>query len=298
MLEAWTVLDYALVAVIGLVAGTLGGMLGVGGSVVMIPGLTLVFGFAQHLYQAAAMAANVAVSIPAALRHKKAGAILPGVLRFMLPAAVVFVVVGVALSNLPVFAGPAGGRWLGRLLAVFLGYVIVVNVSRLRSEWKNARRNKPREGEPPAEQSLEPESVPTPSPVLTLLVGAVMGLIAGLLGIGGGAVAVPLQQAVLKLPLRNAIANSSAVICLSAAIGAVYKNATLAQHAAVTPPAENGDGTATLSWVSGVTLAALLAPTAWVGGRLGAALTHRLPIRYVRLAFIVLMIVAAVRMAW
>ncbi|MEO1237618.1 MAG: TSUP family transporter, partial [Planctomycetota bacterium] len=127
---------WAGVAVLGLVAGVLGGMLGVGGSVVMIPGLVVLLGRAtgaeQHLYQASAMIANVAVSVPAALRHRRAGAIDPGVLRWMLPAAAGCVVVGVTLSNLPVFRGADGGVWLGRVLAVFLVYVVIVNVLKLR----------------------------------------------------------------------------------------------------------------------------------------------------------------------
>jgi uncharacterized membrane protein YfcA len=40
----------------------------------------------------------------------------------------------------------------------------------------------------------------------------------------------------------------------------------------------------------------VLAPGALVGGRLGAVLTHRLPLRGVRAAFVVLMVVAAWRM--
>ena len=104
-----------------------------------------------------------------------------------------------------------------------------------------------------------------------------------MLGVGGGAVAVPLQQVLLKLPLRTCIANSSAIICVSAAMGAIYKNASLAQHGYL--------------WTDSLILALLLAPTCVLGGYLGAALTHKLPIRQVRIAFILLMIVAAVKMA-
>ena len=68
------------IGLIGLVAGVLGGMLGVGGSVIIIPGMTIVLGYDQHLYQAAAMVANVAVSIPATMRHYKAGAVMAPVL--------------------------------------------------------------------------------------------------------------------------------------------------------------------------------------------------------------------------
>jgi hypothetical protein len=263
-----------LVAVLGLVAGLLGGMLGVGGSVIMIPGLSIIFGPEQHLYQAAAMIANVAVAVPAAARHHKAGAIVPKAIRWMLPAALLFVLVGVWASNLPAFGGKDGQTRLSRLFALLLVYVIIVNVRRL------FRKPGPHQAQLVGER---PDS--KLSPPRCLSVGAVMGAIAGFLGVGGGAIAVPLQQLILKLPLRSCIANSAAVICISAAVGAVYKNATL--HALEQP----------MRWQDSVTLALLLAPTCVIGGHLGAILTHKLPVRQVRIAFILLMIAAAWRMA-
>jgi len=251
---------------IGMVAGVLGGLLGVGGSTIIIPGLTLVFGYHQHLYQAAAMVANVAVSVPAARRHWLAGAAEVRALRWILPMAVVFVMVGVWLSNCAFFQGAEGGLWLGRILAAFLVYVVVVNVKRLVDGSRGASRGNA-----------------TVTASRSVAVGGVMGTIAGLLGIGGGAVAVPLQQVLLRLPLRTCIANSSAVICVSSAVGAVYKNASLGQH---------GYG-----WRESIVLALLLSPSCWLGGHLGAALTHSLPVWLVRVCFVVLMLGAAVKMA-
>jgi len=252
--------------VIGLLAGVLGGMLGVGGSVIMIPGLTIVLGYDQHLYQAAAMLANVAVSVPAALRHRKAGAMVPKALRWILPAGMVFVLGGVAVSNIGAFRGDEGGKWLGRILAIFLIYVIYVNITRLRAG----------QSEPPTQAAHITRG-------RCSLVGMVMGGTAGLLGIGGGAVAVPLQQVLLRLPLRSCIANSATIICITATIGATYKIGSLGEHG--------------IDWVDGVKMGLLLAPTAWIGGRIGATLTHRLPLRQVRIAFIILIMVAALKMA-
>lgn len=254
------------VVVLGLIAGVLGGLLGVGGSIIMIPGLTLLLARHQHLYQAAAMIANVAVSVPAANRHWRAGAMTPRVLAWTMPAALVFVLVGVWVSNLPVFEGADGGVWLGRVLAVFLVYVIAVNARKML-----------------VTQPVDDGTNVLIRPTRASLVGVVMGTVAGLLGVGGGAVAVPLQQVLLKLPLRSCIANSSAIICGSAALGAIYKNATLGGHG--------------YAWRHSLVLALILAPTCVLGGHLGAALTHQLPIRQVRLAFVLLMIVAAVKMA-
>lgn len=268
----------AFIVLIGMLAGTLGGLLGVGGSVVMIPGLALLFGTGenQHLYQASAMTVNIAVAIPAALRHRKAGAITPDVLSWMLPVALLAIVLGVLASNLPIFQDQLGGLWLGRVLAVFLIYVIFINLRKLIAPKAQ------RDGE-----TIEQARITAPR---CGIVGLIMGSAAGLMGIGGGALAVPLQQTLVKLPLRSAIANSSAVMVFSAAVGAILKVATLGGHY---PSAD----LARPAWATALLLAVVLAPTAIIGARLGAKLTHALPLTYVRGAFVLLMIAAAVKMA-
>ncbi|MHC4947395.1 MAG: TSUP family transporter, partial [Planctomycetota bacterium] len=87
--------DVVILVGLGLVAGALGGLLGIGGSVVMIPVLTLVLHRNQHLSQAAAMIVNIFVAVPAALRHHRAEAIQWDVAARMLPAALLFILVGV-----------------------------------------------------------------------------------------------------------------------------------------------------------------------------------------------------------
>ena len=188
------------VITLGLLAGTLGGLLGVGGSTIIIPGLTLILGYNQHLYQAAAMIANVAVSIPAAARHRKAGTVCGPILIWILPVALVCVLVGVWLSNLELFRGVQGGLWLGRVLSGFLVYVIFVNIRRLN--------RRPTASELPVAEPRQTSGDVTVTENLVSgyraragFVGVAMGLVAGLLGIGGGAIAVPLQQMVLRLSL-------------------------------------------------------------------------------------------------
>lgn len=258
--------DLLIIAVIGLTAGLLGGMLGIGGSIVMIPAMSYVFGYDQHLYQAAAMIANVAVSFPAARRHHQAGAVQWNIVRYMIPAAVLCALVGVFVSNLPIFADEDGGLWLGRVLAMFQIYVIGMNVAKMFSKTKDYTLQESRSSKPASS-----------------ILGGVMGFTAGLLGIGGGAIAIPLQQVMLKLPLRVCIANSSTVIVVSAALGSIYKIGSLGDHGH--------------PWTMGLFVGALLVPGAFVGGRLGAAVTHKLPLPMVRIAFIALMLVAAWKMA-
>jgi uncharacterized protein len=258
------------VAGLGLFAGIMGGMLGVGGSSLMIPGLVILFGRPyQHVYQAAAMIANVAVALPASLRHKKAGYLIPRVLRYLIPAGVICVMAGVAVSNLSFFSDKIGSIRLGRVLAVFLIYTAVNDLLKLRGDTK--------------EHNAVPDDSPHITPARSTCIGGAMGFLGGLLGVGGGVIAVPLQQIWMKIPLKLAIANSAAAMILTAAVGAAYKNATVYQHQA--------------PWYGGLLLAAVLVPTAWIGGKIGAVLTHRLPVRQVRIAFILLMLFSAWKMA-
>ncbi len=253
-----------MVGVIGLFAGVLGGMLGIGGSILMIPGLVALFGDGDggslHVYQAAAMAVNIAVAAPATMRHRRAGALRRDLLQGMIPAAAVMIVVGVFVAN----ATPT--RALRMLFAVFLLFVTYTEARKLRhTEDDEAKLN--------SRVTLSRSGG----------VGGVMGSIAGLLGVGGGVVAVPLAQFLCRVSLREAIAASAATMCLTAGVGATVKMLTL--------------GSLGLPISRALFLALALAPTAILGAGLGARMTHRLPIHVVRGVLIVVLLAAAGRMA-
>jgi len=250
-------------AAVGLVAGLLGGLLGIGGSVIIIPGLIFYLGQTggyggaeQHLIQAAAMICNVFVAAPSVVAHYRAGAIVRPIVVFLIPAALIGVDLGVRISNSSLFARE-NGAWLGMILAGFLAYVAVYNAVRM---FRPAKPDNPLETKRPAK------------PWAVIAVGFPAGFVGGLLGIGGGAICVPLQQIFLKVPLRRAIANSAATIVCSAVYGSIRKNATLPEH--------GFDVTDSLQ------LAAMLIPTAIFGSYLGGRLTHMLPRNVLRLVFV------------
>jgi uncharacterized membrane protein YfcA len=271
-------LEMAVLAMIGTVAGLLGGLLGIGGSIVMIPGMLLLFGArhgqeGQHLYQAAAMIVNFFVAGSSAIKHYKAGAMVWPTLKSMIPLAICGSIAGVWISNLPTFSG-SGTIWLSRLFGLFMLYVAVYNT------WRMVRGPRAQDTvTPPAERIGGWRAG---------LVGIPAGLSGGLLGIGGGVVNVPLQQIALRIPLQRSIANSSACIVFVAAFGAVAKNLTLSQHFG-----PNGQPFAA---VQSLTIAALLIPTAFVGAYVGAHLTHTVPLGWLRVAFACLMLYAGIRL--
>jgi len=258
--------EYLTLLGIGLVAGLSGGLLGIGGSVVMIPAMTLALGPSQHLYQGAAMIASFFVAFPSVIEHRRAGAILGPIVRITLPTAVVGVLVGVWISAGPWFEGIYEVR-LSRLFGMFLLYEAAYNAYRLYGNHQLAAMD-------------DKAARAIPNWRIAVLVGIPTGLLGGLLGIGGGTIAVPLQQTLLRVPLRKAIANSATTILPLSLIGAFYKNYCNVQ--------------AGIPLADSLHLALCLIPTAIIGGYIGGRITHIMPRRILRLVFVVLMCYAGV----
>lgn len=260
--------DYFGLAVLGLVAGASGGLLGIGGSIVIIPGLVLLRGGqGQHLYQAAAMIVSFFVVAPAVWRHRQAGAIQGEITRWTIPSAAAGAVGGVFLSELPVFHG-SGQGYLQLCFTGFILYALVYNLGRLwRTRSLIARVERP---------------LRLNRPAIVALVGLPAGLMGGLLGVGGGIYTVPAQQVWLGVRLRNAVANSSATILVSSVIGATCKNAALWRHG--------------YALSQSLMLAAVLIPSAVVGSWVTSARVHRWPTRGIRVALAILLIYCGVRM--
>ncbi len=262
-------MEYAAYILIGLLMGFTGGLIGIGGSMVMIPLMAILFGENQHLYQASAMICNVFVGFSAAISHWRAGKLMFNVLTWMVPFALVAVLLGVWVSNLSFFSGDRS-YLLARIFGVFMFYVVGYNLLKLYKEVTGMH--------------IEPED-PDHFEVTKFrggITGLFTGFFAGLLGIGAGGVSTPLQQVLMKLPIRRAMSNSAASMVLMALVGAIYKNVSLSQHG--------------INPLDSLKMAAFLVPTAFIGGMAGGHLMHVLPRRLIRGVFVVLIFLAAVKM--
>lgn len=251
--------------------GLAGGLFGIGGGIVLIPALTEIFGPYQHKYQAASMIVGFFVTTPAVYQHFRAGAIDLGSARRFLPIAAVAVVGGVLLSEVPFFSGD-GEAYLRLVFGAFLLY------SAAAEGIKIARRIL----RPGAVASKKEAKSTTWS--AAALIAVPTGLVAGLLGVGGGIIAVPLQRRLLGIDLRSAIANSATIIIATALVGSITKN-----YAYI---AGGEGGLAPLKIAAGVV------PTAVIGSLIGSKLTHVLPVRALKGLFLVLLVIAAVRICY
>lgn len=99
---------------------------------------------------------------------------------------------------------------------------------------------------------------------IAALIGMVSGITSGLFGVGGGIVMVPAMMYFMKLGIKEAIGTSLAVIIPTALIG-TYKHF----------------GQGNVNWAAALSLA----PTAVIGGFVGAWLTSQIPADHLKRAF-------------
>jgi uncharacterized membrane protein YfcA len=106
-------------------------------------------------------------------------------------------------------------------------------------------------------------------------VGSVVGLLSGLMGIGGGVIAVPLLSGLVRLSQRRAHGTSLVVVAPTALVS-VLSYSLRGQ----------------VDWA----LVLVLAVGTTLGVVLGARLTSWIPIRLLRLLFAILLLVTGIRM--
>ena len=252
---------------LGFCAGMLGGLIGIGGGVITIPALSLIFGKDIHLAQAASMNVVVFVALPAAYRHWRQGEMSTRLLKYIVPFGIAGIIGGVFVNNLV----PSYG--MSKIFGAFLIYVIIANILKLTGRIREQH------------ETEAVISIPRGAAI-----GTPVGFGAGLLGIGGGLITVPLTQSFSRLTLPRAIAISSGLMCFTSVVGAVVKDLTLNDL--------KGAGGQSLQVLEALQMAAWIFPTAIIGAWIGARLTHALPVNWIRAVFIVVLVVAAVKMLW
>ena len=90
----------AIALLIGLVAGVLAGMLGVGGGLITIPGMVLILGVNQHTAQGTALGVIVFTALVGAIAHHRQGNVKSNLAVRIIPSAIVFSLLGAWISGL------------------------------------------------------------------------------------------------------------------------------------------------------------------------------------------------------
>ncbi len=187
----------AAALLIGALAGLAGGLFGVGGGIILIPLLTLVFHLGQHQAHGTSLAAIGATAIASLLVYGTHSNVAWGTAALVAVASVVTAPIGAR------WAARTSSRDLKRAFAIFLVLVAA------RLLWKApSGAGSPFHGRIVAELAFD------------FGLGAGVGLLAGFMGVGGGILAVPAFTLVLGMSQQAAQGTSLAVILVTAPAGA------------------------------------------------------------------------------
>ncbi|MFC5184553.1 sulfite exporter TauE/SafE family protein [Actinomadura harenae] len=234
----------------GAAAGLVLGALGAGGSMLTVPALVYLLGFTPSEATTASLVIVAVTSVAALVAHARAGDVRwkAGTL-FAVAGIVPAAVAGLAAARLPQSV-------LTAAFALLAGFAAVRMLRSTRAT-----------PSPPAEESV-PAEEPTPGEEVTgeahpgkaAATGAGLGALTGLLGVGGGFLAVPALVTRLAFPMRAAIGTSLLVIAVNAV-------ASLAMRGSVT---------SSLDWATVVPFAAASILAARDGRRVASRISGRL----------------------
>ena len=252
---------------LGIVTGLLAGLFGIGGGLVIVPVLVMLFtaqGFPTELVMLMAVATSLAAIILTAIAsvsaHHRLGAVVWAKVFSLSPG----IMIGAALGA--VVAKQINGDTLRYILVVFLLYVGL----------QMAFQVKPKPGR--AKQSR----------ALDFLVANFIGLLSSIVGIGGGTLTVPYLVSGQML-MRNAVAVASA--CgLPIAVAGTVSYALLGWNATHLP--EWSLGYVYLPVFIGTGLSSIMTAP------IGAKLAHKLPAAKLKRYFSLLLFVMAAKLMW
>lgn len=261
-------LDIIVVSsVLGIVSGVLAGLFGIGGGLVIVPVLAVLFkeqGFSADLIMIMSVATSLAVisftAVSSVWAHHRLGSVIWSKVVRLIPG----IIIGSALGA--VVAKQISADALRIFLVVFLLYVGV----------QMALQISPKAG------------LVNQSKLLDFFVAIIIGLLSAIVGIGGGTLTVPYLVRGQML-MRNAVAVSSACglpIAIAGAssyilLGLTVDNLPAGSFGYIYLPAFLATGLTSI----------LTAP-------LGAKLAHRLPAQKLKRYFSLLLFVMAAKLIW
>lgn len=251
---------------LGALAGLIGGMLGIGGGLVVVPILvfTLHFGGIQHEVMHLALGTSfstiIFTSISSMRGHHRRGGVLWEVARAMGPGVVLGMLAG------SIFAARLRTDYLQIIFVIYLFYV---TISILRGGRRQAGRELPGK------------------PVLFGVSGGI-GILSSMVGIGGGTMIVPFLSW-CNVPLPKAMGTSAALGLPIAITGTVMY--------AITGWGLPDLPNYTLGYIYLPAMLGISAASIFTAP-LGSALTHRLPVPMLRKIFALMLLATGARMLW
>lgn len=268
-------MEWIILIILGLAAGTLGSLMGLGGGIVVVPGLMIlsgVFDIISGITPQVAVGTSLLIMIFTGLSST---------LTYIKQKKVDFVSGTIFLTgSIP---GALYGVYLNKdidvssFLVYFGTFIIIISLILMIRKYlkpvqlreKGIKRSYIRDNGEVAYYGY--------SLYLAIPISFVVGMLSGLFGIGGGSLMVPAMILLFGFPTHMAIATSMFMIFFSAIVSSL-------SHIAL----------GNVNWL----FALALIPGAWFGGRFGAMLNQRLKSDTLVIILRISLIVIAIRLIW
>ncbi|HIC87977.1 MAG TPA: sulfite exporter TauE/SafE family protein [Anaerolineae bacterium] len=246
---------------VGITAGILGALMGLGGGIFLVPALTLLFHQPIRVAVGTSLVGVIATSAGvAAMARLGRGADVALALRLEL------------ITTLGAIAGSVlAGRLDSQSLSLL--FTLVVFLTAAYTGYK-ARRQLAVPGKPAIEALFRTDYTPHHWPA-GLGIASIAGALSGLVGVGGGFVKVPVMYAVMGVPLGVATATSNFMVGITAAASVFVYYGRGDIHPLVTVPTAMG---------------------VFLGAVGGARLAPRLRVSWLRQALVWLLVLIGIQM--
>lgn len=257
-----------LLILLGLTAGFMAGLLGIGGGIILVPGIFFLFktlGYSETVLMHVAVGTSLAIIIPtgfsSARAHFARGAVKIELLKHIGPGIVLGVVAGTLIARL------LSGHELTMLFALaLLCFALLMQI-------------------PP---KVREKASHTIGQAKGTIGGFVVGTLSSLMGIGGATLNVPFMT-LNGINIHNAVATASALgpfIALPGTIGFMV----IGWGEAGLPPFS-------LGYINLLAFA-LIAPLSFFAAPYGATAAHKVSVTTLRRIFSAFLVVVALKMIW
>ena len=240
----------------GILAGTAGGLLGIGGGILIMPILRFIVGLEPAYAAGTCVVAVFFTTLGGSSRHFKLGHID---VRSILPVVIAGLLSTLVCSMLFIYLAQKD-VWLDAATGVVFSCVA------LRMLWEGISDQLHKRPEP------NPRSGVQGSMAAKLSIGGVAGILPGLLGIGTGAILVPAFAFALNAPIKIAIGSSLACFSVNALVSSALKVSQGFVHMSIVFP---------------------LCVGTFIGSQLGATLNGRLSSSFLKVLFGIVFIYVA-----
>jgi uncharacterized protein len=193
-----TPIEFVVGVALGAAAGVMSGVFGVGGGIVMTPGIQILLGARPIVALATPLPVIVPTALTGALTYRRAGEVDERAAVWMVGPGVL---------------GSVGGALLTAVIDPHLLLLVTAGLI----AWQAASVLRSRTSRPTPRMR--------PTPLVFATIGLVAGGISGLLGVGGGIVMVPLLAGWLGMPLKQALGTSLLTIVALAIPGSIVHTA-------------------------------------------------------------------------